>query len=110
MSSVAYGLPMGEFKPIVDDGVTSLLRRGASDEEISDFVSACWERYSAGEFSINITFTVDKKDSGMCCTGACLYEDYTGECTIGNGYFPDDAWCQLPSEETEFKEKEDEQS
>lgn len=43
----------------------------------------------------------------MCCTGACLYEDYTGECTIGNGYFPDDAWCQLPSEETEYEEKED---
>ena len=40
----------------------------------------------------------------MCYTGSCLYEDYTGECTIGNGYFPDDAWCQLPSEETEYKE------
>lgn len=43
----------------------------------------------------------------MCCTGACLYEDYTGECTIGNGYFPDDAWCQLPPEENEFKEQEE---
>ena len=42
----------------------------------------------------------------MCYTGACLYEDYTGECTIGNGYFPDDAWCQLPPEENEFKERE----
>lgn len=62
MSSVAYGLPMGEFKPIVDDGVTSLLRRGASDEEISVFVSSCWERYFAGEFNINITFAVNKKD------------------------------------------------
>ena len=46
----------------------------------------------------------------MCCTGACLYEDYTGECTIGNGYFPDDAWCQLPSEETEYEERGDNDS
>ena len=43
----------------------------------------------------------------MCYTGACLYEDYTGECTIGSGYFPDDAWCQLPPEENEYEERGD---
>ena len=62
MSSVAYGLPMGEFKQIVDDGADNLRKRDASDEEISVFVSSCWERYFAGEFNINITFAVNKKD------------------------------------------------
>ncbi len=46
----------------------------------------------------------------MCYTGACLYEEYTGECTIGNGYFPDDAWCQLPPEENEFKEHQNDET
>ena len=45
----------------------------------------------------------------MCYTGACLYEDYTGECTIGNGCFPEDAWCQLPSEETEYEDRENDE-
>ena len=109
MGGISYSLPIERFERIVDDGAINLRKRGASDEEISDFVSSCWERNSAGEFSINITFTVDKKDFGMCCTGACLYEDYTGECTIGNGYFPEDAWCQLPSEETEYEERENDE-
>ena len=62
MSSVAYGLPMGEFKQIVDDGADNLRKRDASDEEISVFVSSCWERYFAGGFNISITFAVNKKD------------------------------------------------
>lgn len=44
----------------------------------------------------------------MCYSGACMYEDYTGECTIGNGYFPGDARCQLLSEETEYEDYTDE--
>ena len=86
------------------DGILGFRKKGASDEEISNFVSSCWERYFVGEVNVNLTFTVNKKDWAMCYTGACLYEDYTGECTIGNGYFPEDAWCQLPSEETEYEE------
>ena len=62
MSNVAYGLPMARFKRIVDDGAANLRKRGASDEEISVFVSSCWERYFAGEFNVNITFVVNKKD------------------------------------------------
>ena len=62
MSSVAYGLQIERFERIVDDGVINLRKRGASDEEISVFVSSCWERYFAGEFNINITFAVNKKD------------------------------------------------
>ena len=62
MGGISYSLPIERFERIVDDGAINLRKRDASDEEISVFVSSCWERYFAGEFNINITFAVNKKD------------------------------------------------
>lgn len=33
----------------------------------------------------------------MCYSGACPYEDYSGECTLGHRpVYPDDAACVIP--------------
>ncbi len=61
MAGIAYGLPMGGFKRIVDDGILEFRKKGATDEEIFNFVSSSWGRYFAGEFNVTLTFKANKE-------------------------------------------------
>ena len=62
MAGLSYNLPRKRFEQIVADGILEFRKKGASDEEVSNFVSSSWERYYTGEFNVNLKFKVDKED------------------------------------------------